>query len=158
MNIKTKSRSNNEGFFTAITLGFILLLIGVIFIITPNLFDEIVGLIKDFSIVNVPNTGISFIGPENPLAHTIVYEAFLKFSIALAVFQFMILGLRFVTPSSWGKRSEAIGNFVSTAGSVYLAQLFLIENTQWFVFWSAIIIVIGVSFIARAAVMAISRS
>jgi hypothetical protein len=86
-----------------------------------------------------------------------VYEAAWQFSIASAVFQFIILGLRLAISSSWGKRSEALGNFVSTVGSIYLIQLFLIETTNWFAFWSTILIVLGVSLIARAVLMAISR-
>lgn len=154
---KNKPRTYQEGLFTAITAGFFLLAIGAIFVITPNLFDKVINFFQDFSIVNVPNTEISFVGLENPQAHMTVYEAAWQFSIALAVFQLIILGLRSAISSSWGKRSEALGNLVSTVGSIYLIQIFLIENTQWFVFWSTIIIVIGVSLIARAAIMAISR-
>jgi hypothetical protein len=154
---KSKPRNYHEGFFSAISVGFFLLLAGTIFIITPNLFGELISFFQDFSIVSVPNTEISFIGLARPHAHMTVYEAAWQFSIALAAFQFIILALRFVISSSWGKRSEALGNLVSTIGSIYLIQLFLIETTNWFAFWSAILIVIGISLIVRAVMMAISR-
>ncbi|MCJ7722359.1 hypothetical protein MUO98_08165, partial [Candidatus Bathyarchaeota archaeon] len=89
--------------------------------------------------------------------HLTVYQAVGQFSIALAVFQIFILALRFVIPSSWEKRSETVGNFVYWTGAAFLIQLFLIENTQWFVFWSTLIIIVGVSLIARAAVIAVSK-
>ena len=88
----------------------------------------------------------------------IVYQAAGQVSVALCVFQIVILALRFVIPSSWGKRAETVGNFVYWAGAAFLIQTFLVENTQWFVFWSTIIMLAGVSLIVRAVVMAISRS
>lgn len=150
-------RKYQEGVFTAISVGFFLLLVGTIFVITPNLFDRILDFLKSFGLINIPHTDMVFIGPEFPFLHLTVYQAVGQFSIALAVFQIFILALRFVIPSSWEKRSETVGNFVYWTGAAFLIQLFLIENTQWFVFWSTLIIIVGVSLIARAAVIAVSK-
>ncbi len=154
---KETPRKYQEGIFTAISVGFFLLLVGTIFVITPNLFDKTLDFFKDFKLIDVPHTDIVFPGPALPRSHLVIYQAVGQFSIALAVFQVVILALRFVIPSSWGKRSESVGNLVYWAGAAVLIQSFLIENTQWFVFWSTIIIIVGVSLIARAAVMAVSR-
>jgi hypothetical protein len=148
---------NQEGLFTAISIGFFLLLVGILFIINSNLFGSIMDFFKDFKLVDVPNTDIMFPAPEFPQLHLTVYQAARQFSIALTVFQVIILALRFFIPSSWEKRSETVGNFVYWGGTSFLIQLFLIETTQWFTFWSTIIILIGVSLIARAVVMAASR-
>lgn len=150
-------RKYQEGIFTSISAGFFLLLVGAIFVITPNLFDRILDFFKSFGLVDVPYTDIVFFAPEIPRLHLTVYQAVGQISIALAVFQIFILALRFVIPSSWEKRSETIGNFVYWTGAAFLIQLFLIENTQWFVFWSTLIIIVGVSLIARATIMAVSR-
>ena len=154
---KDTTHKYQEGLFTAISAGFFFLLIGIIFVVTPNLFDGIINFIDNFGLVNVPNTNIIVPAPEIQRAHLTVYEAAGQFSIALAIFQIVVLALRFVIPSSWEKRSETVGNFIYWTGSAYLIQLFLIDTTQWFTFWSTIIIVIGFSLIVRAAVMAISR-
>ncbi|PVX26492.1 MAG: hypothetical protein CW691_01385 [Candidatus Bathyarchaeum sp.] len=146
-----------EGLFTAISAGFFLLLVGAIFVITPNLLDAIMDFFGDISIVNVPNTDAMFLGPELPLSHITVYQAVGQFSIAWSILQVVMLALRFIVHSSWQKRSETVGNLVYWTGAAVLIQTFLIENTQWFAFWSIILIIIGVSLIARAAVMAISR-
>ena len=150
-------RKYQEGVFTAISAGFFLLIVGTIFVVTPNLFDRILDFFKSFGLVDVPHTDAIFIGSEIPRLHLTVYQAAGQFSIALAVFQIFILALRFVIPSSWEKRSETAGNFVYWTGAAVLIQLFLIENTQWFVFWSLIIIIVGISLIARATTMAASR-
>lgn len=150
-------RQYQEGLFTAISIGFVLLLVGALFVINPDLFGSILDFFRDFELVDVPNTDIMFPAPEFPQLHSSVYQAAGQFSIALGVFQVVILALRFVIPSSWGKRSETVGNFVYWVGASFLIQYFLLESTQWFTFWSTIIILVGVSIIARAAVMAVTR-
>jgi hypothetical protein len=154
---KWTPRQYKEGLFTAISIGFFLLLVGTLFVINPNLFSNILEFFKDFELVDVPHTNIMFPAPEFPQLHLAVYQAARQFSIALGVFQVIILALRFLIPSSWGKRSETVGNLVYWVGASFLIQLFLIETTQWFVFWSTIIILFGVSIIARAMVMAVTR-
>lgn len=146
-----------EGLFTAISAGFFLLLVGALFVITPNLSDNILNFFDNVKMVDVPNTDVVFLGPQLPTNHLALYQVVGQFSIAWAIFQIIILTLRFFIPSSWEKRSETVSNFVYWTGTAVLIQLFLIENTQWFVFWSTIIIIAGVSLIARAAVMAVSR-
>jgi len=151
-------RQHQEGLFTAISVGFFLLLVGTLFVINPNLFGSIIDFFKDFKLVDVPNmNNIMFPAPESPQLHQTVYQAARQFSIAIGAFQIVILALRFVIPSSWGKRSETVGNLVYWIGASFLIQSFLIENTQWFTFWSTIIILIGVSIIVRAVVMAAAR-
>jgi hypothetical protein len=154
---KEAPRKYQEGVFTAISIGFFILLVGTLFVIDPNLFDKILGFFKDFDTVKVPNTNVTFFGPDFPNRHSLLYQAAGQFSIAVGVFQIVILALRFVIPSSWGKRSETVGGLVFWVGAGFLIQLFLIDTTQWFLFWSAIIILFGVSMIARAIVLAVSR-
>jgi len=154
---KEKPSQYGEWLFTAIAIGFFLLLVGTLFVITPNLFDNILDFLKDFKLVDVSNTDIVFPAPEFPRIHLTVYQAVGQFSIAVCLFQIVLLALRFFVPSSWSKRAENVGNLVYWGGAAFLIQLFLIENTQWFVFWSTLIIIVGVSMIARATVMAVSR-
>ena len=151
-----------EGLFTAISVGFGLLLVGALFIVTPNLFDKIINFFNDFKLVDVPNTNIIFPAPGNPGSHSVVYQAAGQFSIAVTVLQVILLVLRFVIPSSLGKKSENVSSFVYWAGASFLFQAFLIDSspvtlTNWFEFWSLIIVLAGVSLLARAAFMAVSR-
>jgi hypothetical protein len=154
---KETPRQYQEGIFTAISIGFFLLLVGTLFVINPDLFGSIIDFFKDFELVDVPHTSIMLPAPESPKLYLTLYEAARQFSIALGIFQVVILALRFVIPSSWGKRSEAVGSFVYWVGASFLIQYFLIDSMQWFVFWSTIIILAGFSIIARAAVMAATR-
>ena len=147
-----------EGIFTAVSIGFFFLLVGAIFLITPNLFDKTMNFFNDLSLVDVPHTNIKFPGPESPGLHLALYETAEQFSIAMTFFQVFMLGLRLAIPSSWGKRSETVGNLVYWAGVSFLLSSFpLVNLQQWFAFWSTIIMLIGISMIARATVIAVSR-
>jgi hypothetical protein len=151
-----------EGLFTAISVGFGLFLVGTLFIITPNLFGKIVDFFKDFKLVDVPHTNMIFPAPEDPSIHSVVYLATAQFSIALTIFQVVILAIRFIIPSSLAKKSESVSSLVYWAGASLLIQSFLVDTARvflmdWFEFWSLIIVLAGVSLLARAAFMAVSR-
>ncbi len=152
-----------ENVITAISIGFFLVLVGILFVITPNLFGEIIDLLSDFKLVEVvPNSDIIFPAPESLNAFSVVYVAAAQLSFALGIFQIVILALRFFISSPWQKRAESVGNLVFWLGTGFLIQSFLIEPilleaTQWFMFWSTVIMMIGVSLIARAGVMAVAR-
>lgn len=158
MNGNKKSPILGESVITAISIGFFLVLVGILFVITPNLFGEITDLLSDFKLVEVvPNSDVIFPGPESPSAFSVVYVSAAQFSFALGVFQIVILALRFFISSTWQKRAETVGNLVFWLGTGFLIQSFLIETTQWFVYWSSVIMMIGVSLIARAGFMAVAR-
>jgi len=146
-----------ESIFTAISVGFFFLLVGIIFVITPNLFDKILDFFKDFKLVDIRNSNWVLPAPASADNHLLVYQAVAQFSFALGVFQLVILALRFFATSAWEKRAETVGNLVFWLGAGFLIQTFLLETTQWFVFCSTIIMLIGVSLIARAIVMAAER-
>jgi hypothetical protein len=154
---REEPRQYQERLLTAISIGFFLLLVGSIFLINLNLFADFIELIKNFELRDVPNTNIILPAPASPDTHSMVYQALQQFSIALTIFQVIILALRFIISSSWEKRSETVGNLVFWAGTSFLIQLFLIETTQWFAFWSIILVLLGVSIITRSIVMAVAR-
>jgi len=157
-------RRYREGIFSAISAGFFFLLIGVIFVITPNLFDRTVDFINDFGLERLPNTAVYFFAPHSPLLHQIVFRAVEQLSYAIGFFQIVILALRFFAGSPWNKKAESVSNLVFWIGAGYLIRRLLIESTirtamiwtamtTWFVFWSAIIMLLGVSLIVRAIIL-----
>lgn len=156
-----------ESFISAISAGFFLLLVGALFITTPTLFDRIIDFFRNFdALVPVPNTVISLPAPRNPLTHVVVYTAAQQFCFALGVFQIVILALRFAARSQVSKKAETVGNLVYWIGAGYLTGTLLLERTVpaewlqpdphilWFVFWAAIIMLIGVTLIIRAIILA----
>jgi hypothetical protein len=111
--------------------------------------------------MTIPNTGIVFIAPTRPWAHVIVYSAAETFSFIWGLFQIVILALRFIVRSPVAKKAETGSNIVGWLGTGYLINIYLtgmITLTVWFVFWSLIITLIGLSLIIRAIVLAIAAA
>jgi len=147
-----------EGIFSAISAGFFFILIGAIFVTTPDLLGKIIDFFRDFDIMRVPKMDISLPAPASPKTHSVVYSAVTQFSFAWGLFQIFILALRFVARSPLSKKAETVSNLVFWLGTGFLTYRFLNEtttSTTWFVFWTGIIMLIGVSLIIRAFILAI---
>jgi len=145
-----------EGLISAISAGFFLVLIGAIFMTTPNLFDKIIDFFRDFDLRPVPNLeNLRLPWPAFPRTHLVVYMAVEQFSYVWGLFQIVILALRFVVRSPWSKRAESVSNIVFWFGAGFLIGTLLVETTRWFVFWSGIIMLFGVSLVIRAIVLAV---
>lgn len=151
-----------ESLIGAVSAGFFLLLLGALFIMTPELFGRTIDFFEDFGAVTVPNTTIGFFAPLRVLSQSnrIVYTAVEQFCFAFGVFQVVILALRFAARSPIGKKADSVGNLVFWIGTGYLVRTLLLETarwaplTTWFVFWAAIITLLGVTLIARAVILA----
>jgi len=162
------SRRYREGLISGISAGFFLLLIGAIFVITPNLLDRIISFFRNFGLMFVPNFGsLRLPAPANPLIHSVLYGAVELFCYVWGLFQIGVLVLRFLVRSSWSKKAETVSNIVFWLGTGFLIRTFLIETTllpllavvsRWFVFWSGIIMLIGAILIIRAIILAVASS
>lgn len=155
------SYRHKEGLFSAISAGVFFVVVGAIFVTTPNLFDKIIAFFRDFDIVNFPNTEVSLPAPASPGDHSVLYSAVTQFSFIWSLYQLVILALRFVVRSPLSKKAETVSNVVFWFGTSYLIQTFLDEmtsTTTWFEFWSAVIVLVGVSLLARAAIFAVARA
>jgi hypothetical protein len=148
-----------EGIFSAISAGFFFVLIGAIFITTPNLMNEIIDFFSNWRLVSVPNvSGLRLPAPASPAAHVVVYTAVRQYSFVWGLWQIVILALRFVFRSPAGKKAETVSNLVFSVGAGFLLSMFLIDTTRWFVFWAAIIMLLGLSLIVRAVVLAAAHA
>lgn len=146
-------RRHKEGLFSAISAGIFFILVGMIFVNTPNLFDQILDFFHDFDIVNVPNTEIALPAPEFPSIHSAVYSAATQFCFVWGLFQAIILLVRFVAHSLLSKKAETVSNLVFWLGASFLIHTFLnatTTTTTWFVFWTGVITLLGASLIVRA--------
>jgi hypothetical protein len=147
-----------EGILSAISVGTVFILIGTIYVATlpTSLWDKAVAFFDSFNISNVPNTGIYLPAPVAPAAHTVLYNAAFQFCIGIGILQIILLALRLAWHSPTSKTAETSGNLVYWFGASYLIFTFLNSSTtqpMWFEFWAAILIVLGVSLIARALVL-----
>jgi len=155
------ARGPKESLLSAVSTGAFFILIGIIFAMKPNLFNNIIDFFQDFSMVNVPNTE-NFVlpAPEIPGDHLAVYSAVGLFSLIWGSFEIFMLALRFVIKSPLNKKAETASNIVFWLGASYLINVFLNDSltmTLWFAFWAVLIMLIGLTFVIRAIILAVRR-
>ena len=100
--------------------------------------------------------GITLLAPASPASHAVLYGAVFQFCIGLGILQIVFLMLRLMMNSPIGKTAETMGNLVYWFGAAYLVTTYLNDTTtlsRWFVFWAGILIILGLSLIARAFVL-----
>ncbi len=150
-----------EKIMNTVSVGFFLILVGVIFVLTPNFFNKISSFFNDFIFVQVPNiNNVYYPTPAFPNTHLAVYRAFGEFSLIWGIFQSVKLIIRITYHSSTSKISEGISSITFWLGISYLVSLFL--NTQvtridWYMFETMTIALVGVSLIAKALTIAALR-
>jgi hypothetical protein len=143
---------------SAASVGCFFILIGIIFALTPNLFNSILDFFNDIVVVPVPNTSISLPAPSNPGAHTVLYSAIWIYSLVWGILEIVFLATRIIIGSRFDKKVENASNAVFWLGANYLVGQMLNASTTrtiWFAFWAQILILIGVTLIIRAILLAI---
>jgi hypothetical protein len=160
---KMRVKTTKESLFSVMSVGTVLILIGIVFVLAQpaSLWDSIVNFFNDLTWRSLPHvTGISLPAPVNPAAHAVVYTAAFQFCIGIGILQIVLLALRLVTQSPINKTSETVGDLVYWFGEAYLITVFLSSApnvTQWFMFWAGILVMLGLSFFARAFVLLAKR-
>lgn len=156
------SHRHADSLLSAAGAGFFFLLIGMIFVTTPSLLDNISRLFSSngFTTIPVPNTTISLPAPHPLDGYLVIYRAAGLFSLIWGIFEIALVVLRFALRSPTRRKAEGVGNVVFWLGTSYLINFYLnasIDNdpAPWFVFWTMILMLLGVSLIARAAVLAV---
>jgi hypothetical protein len=169
------SRRRREGLLSAVSVGFFLVLIGLLFVIKPNLYNDTVTFFSNFNATSaVPNTQIQLPAPDpqpsktNSTVHEAnlsVYSAVQQFSVGWGIFLVALLVIRFASGSSWNRKARNISDIIFWFGMAYLVQTWLIDATSnntyqalnWFEFWSMVIALLGISLIVRAICLAAVR-
>lgn len=155
------SKEHADTLLGAVTAGAFFVLLGLVFVTTPNLFNRVIDFFNGFQITRVtdiPTIGIYLPAPIHPAAHTVVYQAGQTFSYVWAGILVFILVLRYIFHSSIRTKADNFGDIVFWSVTGYLIGTMLNHTTTittWFAFWAEIIILIGVSLVTRAVVLAI---
>jgi len=132
------------------SFGFFLVLIGVIFVVTPHLDEEIVAFFKDFEIVEVyPNVSL----PKPASNHPVLYIAVAEFCIAYGLFHIVILILRLYFRDYLNRKAGALSETVFWLGASYLLNILSAEIIGWFTFLSWLIIMVGIALVVRSLVI-----
>jgi hypothetical protein len=162
LNAQTSAYKAQERIYSAISAGAFFILIGIVYVInlSSNLWDAVVEFFSNFTFAQVPSTGLYLPAPVSPASHAVLYGAVFQVCIGLGILQVIMLVLRFTWLSPIGKTAETMGNLVYWFGSAYLVATYLNSTTtisKWFVYWAGILIILGLSFVARSFVLLAKR-
>jgi hypothetical protein len=161
LNLGSLTDEKKENLVTALYVGTLFILIALIYFIhLPNsLWNDIVNFFSTLTLSVVPGTGVSLPAPLNPSAHLQLYAAVFQFCMGIGVLEICILVLRVYWHSSVSRKAETIENIVFWLGTSFLVASYLFNITmasEWFVFWAALILLLGLSLIVRAIILIIS--
>jgi hypothetical protein len=146
----------HEGLITAVAVGGVFILLGIVVVLTPNFGVKFGEFVSDFTFIYYPfGTGtISFPAPQNPAMHIDLFTAATNFAIGIAILQIIILPMRIAFKSRLNRIAETVGNLVFWVGAAMVANIYLLAGTieGWFQFWAYLIILAGISLIVRGIV------
>jgi hypothetical protein len=158
LNQQALPEKKKEALITGVYIGLILILLAVIYVINlhDNLWGSVVNFVNSFVLTQVPGTSISLPAPAYPAAYTVLYTAIFQFFLGIGILEIAVLAIRITMHSSLPRKAETISNIVFGFGTSYLVITYLINTTilsEWFVFWAGIILITGLSLVARAFVL-----
>lgn len=136
---------------------------GIVFGLTPAISQNTNTFFSDLTTVRFPfgspGSTVSLFAPAHPADHQSFYNAVVNFLIGVGVLQIVILTLRLAVHSRIRRIAQSVGDLIFWLGAAVLANVFLMAGTQsgWFQFWSSLIVLIGVSFVARFFVYLLKR-
>ena len=156
-------RPLHEGLITALAVGGFFIILGSMFAFTPGLIQKTNALFSDLTTVTYPlgsSSTVNLPAPANPSAHIAFFTAVTNFLLAVGILQIVILALRLYVKSPIRRIAETVGNLIFWLGAAVMANVFLLAGTLngWFQFWSSLIVLIGLSLIARFFVHLAGRS
>ena len=162
LNIQALPDKKKENLISALYIGFILILLAVLYFINVNLdlWGNFNHFLNTFVFATVPGTGIQLPAPESPASYIVLYKAVFQFCLGLGVVEIAVLFLRVWLNSPLPRKAETIENLVFWLGTSYLIVTYLVNITiisEWFVFWAGVILIGGLSLVARAFVLIASR-
>ncbi|WXG44671.1 MAG: hypothetical protein WED04_11670 [Promethearchaeati archaeon SRVP18_Atabeyarchaeia-1] len=149
-----------EWIFAVVGLFFFFTLASTIFSTLPTLSSDLQTFFLNFTLAIVPNTDMKLPAPSNPGLYTNIYAAGGLFCLGWGFFAILMLVVRVIARSPPWKTAEEFSSMVWWFGAWYLVGVLLTATatlTTWFLFWAAIVMLLGGSLIIRAIILAALR-
>jgi hypothetical protein len=157
------NRSLHEGLITALAIGGFFIILGLVVTLTPAISQKTNTFFSDLTTVTYSLGGsstLNLLAPAHPAEHIGFYTSVMNFLLGVGILQIVILALRLAAHSRVRRIAETVGNLIFWLGAAVMANIFLMVGTLngWFQFWSALIILTGISLIARFFVHLVKRN
>ena len=160
--LQAMSDKKKENLISALYIGLIFVMLAVLYFINDrsNLWNSFNHFLNNFVLATVPGTGLQLPAPENPAAFISLYKVAFQFCLGLGIIEVGVLVLRVWLCSPLPRKAETIENLVFWLGTSYIVLTYLVNVTiisEWFVFWAGVILIGGLSLVARSFVLIASR-
>ena len=133
------------------SFGFFVFLIGVIWVITPNLSQKVIDFFKDFELAEEIFPNVFLPAPADH--HPVVYTALSRFCFVFGLFQIVILVLRFFFREPLGRVAGTFSGIVFWLGVGFVSNLLAAGTIEWFGFVGWFIVFIGLSLVVRSVLV-----
>ncbi len=147
--VRERRKRKESDAFGLVSAGLFFLLLGIVYLSVPNMYDAVQAFILDFSLVEVSEQP-SILLPKPASNHPIVYGAFETFCFLYGSAQIAVLILRFAARSPVRQKTGTFSDIVSWMSTGYVASLLKTQAIGWFAFWAMLIIVAGASLLIRS--------
>lgn len=138
-----------------VSFGFFLFLIGVIYVLNPDVGGEIADFFRDLRLTPVA-PGVLLPAPGRN--HPELYLALEEFALIYGIFQIAILAARFTIGSPLSQKASTVSGIIFWLGIGFLFELLASGIISWFEFVTATVIVVGLGLVGQGATLAIGRS
>jgi hypothetical protein len=156
----TLTDKSKESLVTYVYVGALFIILALIFVLNTGISGRIVNFFSSLTLAPVPGTNIGLPAPSIPAAHTTLYDIAFQFTLSVGILEFVTLMVRILLHSSIARKAETIQNLVFWLGTSFLIVAYLVTitlQTEWFVFWAGIILIGGLSLVARGVIILLAR-
>lgn len=139
-----------------LSLGFFLILLGIMWMITPNIADHIRAF---FSPENwhLAEVSQNILFPEPDYNHPVLYNVASYFCLAFGVFQVIILGIRVALRDDLDKIGGTLSGTIFWIGMGYFFGMLASNAVGWFGLLAGFVIFVGISIIIQSMFRLIRR-
>ncbi|WP_455367194.1 hypothetical protein [[Eubacterium] cellulosolvens] len=129
-----------------VTFGFFLVLAGIIFLITPNLLENIYAFLRDLDF----KEAITYVYLPAPQGtHTILFTAISRFTFYFALVHLFILAARYFFRSPKDKIAGTVSGLVFWFGATWILNKYIEADIVWFRFLGYLIALVGISVVIK---------
>ncbi len=138
-----------------LNFGTFVILLGFIWISTPNLGDKVINFFEDLHIIEVSSNVFLPAPVQN---HPALYKAAANFALLFGAFQMIILGLKILFGDSLGGKIDTVSGMVFWLVLSLLLNMLANGSIGWFSFMGGFLICIGLSIVVGSGLRLFRRT
>lgn len=128
------------------SFGIFLIVIGIIFVTTPNLVDRAGDFFRDFHTQEVaPNVFLPVPGYDHP----VVFNAIYQFCLIFGILQIAVLAARFILKDTVRRTASTVMGIIFWLGAAWSMTFIIAKSITWLTFDGYIITFLGIAIVVE---------